>query len=167
VVGRAAVACAAWDVWRSYPPTSLPRATAWPSAYGGARAVQAICDLCGRAHRPQRDKFADFLGGPAGHGRLVGQGHPAPGAMTADSCGTILAIASFPRRRRASSVRLNRVTLRVRLPRASTPNTSNPRMHWPADGSESAIARANAIAAWTTVVVIGTAVATCNTRQRP
>src|SRR6266850_547011 len=99
------------------------------SAYGGARAVQAICDLCSRARRPQGDKFADFLGGPSGHGGPRRSGHPAPGAMTADSCGTILSIASFPRRRRVSSVQLNRVTLPVRVPRASTHPI--PEIHWP------------------------------------
>jgi hypothetical protein len=93
--------------------------------------VQAICDLCSRARRPQGDKFADFLSAPSGHGGPPRSGHPAPGAITADSCGTILAIASFPRRRRVSKVQLNRVTLRVRLPRASTPTHPILEIHWP------------------------------------
>jgi hypothetical protein len=37
--------------------------------YGRARAAQTICDLCGRARRPEGDKFAGFFVGPAGHGR--------------------------------------------------------------------------------------------------
>jgi len=43
----------------------------------------------------------------------LGQGAPAPGAMPADSCGTILAIALFPKWQRAAGVQLNRVTLLV------------------------------------------------------
>ena len=48
---------------------AFPEQSLHLSAYGGARAAQAICDLCGRAHRPQGDKFSEFLIGPTGHGR--------------------------------------------------------------------------------------------------
>ena len=48
---------------------AFPEQSLHLSAYGGAGAAQAICDLCGRALRPQGDKFAEFLIGPTGHGR--------------------------------------------------------------------------------------------------
>ena len=56
---------------------AFPEQSLHLSAYGGALAAQAICDLCGRALRPQGDKFAEFLIGPTGHGSL---GHGGPSA---------------------------------------------------------------------------------------
>ena len=89
---REAVVDRRWRRWRQHDPDLLwsgapswlsrigmfgiltfqqafPEQPFYLSAYGGARAVQAICDFCSRARRPQRDKFAEFLVGPAGHGR--------------------------------------------------------------------------------------------------
>ena len=43
----------------------------------------------------------------------IGLGHPAPGAMLADSCGNHFGDCIFQSGRRVSSVQLNRVTLRV------------------------------------------------------
>ena len=75
MAGRAFAAFADRDAWRSYLPLkpSLSNRFAF-SAYGRARAVQAICDFCGRAHRPQGDKFADFLAVQRDMAGLAGQG---------------------------------------------------------------------------------------------
>src|SRR5258705_5023822 len=61
-----------------------------------ARAVQPFGNLRRRICRPQDGKFAEFLVGPAGHGGPRSWRPQRPGAMPADSCGTLLAIALSP-----------------------------------------------------------------------
>ena len=81
-------------VWRQ-PIQAQPFRLA---AYRPARAAQSFGNLQRRICWPQSDKFAEFLVGPAGHVGL-GMAAPAPGAMHADLCGTILAYCTHAARR--------------------------------------------------------------------